>query len=286
MDGMLFEISYAEGRRESVRIEGARASIGSASHCDVRLPLEDAGSQQLRVTIEGGEPLFQALIAAPAAALDGAVLVPGEKRRGGELCIGGVRLTARSLSRGHAAPARVRAAAGRPLWVPALAACLVLASLGLLARRRAIGGDPALDPELKLFSRGAPSCPRHEPLQALAYARQQRDLAESQQERLPFVAEEGLSAVVCFQTAAACFSTGGAPALAEQASSAAERLKGALEDDFRARRLRLSRMLLVGDRELARSDVAWLRALLRGKSGAYVRWLDGQALELGTGGAS
>jgi hypothetical protein len=45
-------------------------------------------------------------------------------------------------------------------------------------------------------------------------------------------------------------------------------------------------MLLVGDRELARADVTWLRALLRGKSGAYVRWLDGQALELGAGGAS
>jgi hypothetical protein len=286
MKRMLFEISDTQGRRESVRIEGGRASIGSASHCDVRLPQEDAGAEQVRVTIEDGELLFQALLALPATALDGAVLAPGERRRGRELCIGRVRLLAENVADERATPARVRGAAGRPLWVPALASCLVLALLVLAARRRATGGDPPLDRELTLFSRLAPSCPRPDPLQALAYARQQRDLAETQQERMPFMVEEGLSAVDSFETAAACFNTGGAAALAEQASSAAERLKGALEDDFRARRLRLSRMLLVGDRQLARMDVAWLRGLLRGKRGSYVRWLDGQALELGTGGAS
>jgi hypothetical protein len=95
------------------------------------------------------------------------------------------------------------------------------------------------------------------------------------------VVDAGLAAVDSFETAAACFETAGAPALAEQAASAAERLRHELEDDFRARRLRLSRMLLVGDRALARVDVAWLRALLRGKPGAYVRWLDTQAQELG-----
>ncbi|HEU4580333.1 MAG TPA: hypothetical protein VFS67_18885 [Polyangiaceae bacterium] len=284
MNEMWFEISDAQGRRESVRIEGARASIGSAAHCDVRLPVEDAGPEQVRATLEGGELHFQALLAGPAATLDGAALAPGQKRRGSELCIGRVRLFARAGAAQRSAP--TRAAASRPLWVAALAACLLLAVLALLARRRASGGAPALDPELTLFSPLAPSCPRPDPLQALAFARQQRDLAETQQERMPFVVEEGLSAVDSFETAAACFSTGGAPALAEQASSAAERLKGALEDELRARRLRLSRMLLVGDRELARADVTWLRALLRGKSGAYVRWLDGQALELGAGGAS
>lgn len=283
MNGMLFEISDARGRRESVRIEGGRASIGSAAHCDVRLPVEDAGAEHVRATLAGGELVFQALLA-PAVTLDGVALAPGEQRGGRELCIGRARLLAEPVSTERPRPSR--AGAGRPLWVPALAACLVLALLVLVARRRTTGGDPPLDAELALFSRLAPSCPRPDPLQALAFARQQRDLAETQQERMPFVVEEGLSAVDSFETAAACFEIGGAPALAEQASSAAERLKGALEDDFRARRLRLSRMLLVGDRELARTDVTWLRALLRGKSGAYVRWLESEALELGTGGGS
>jgi hypothetical protein len=283
MHDMLFEISDARGRCESLRIEGGRASIGSASHCDVRLPVEDAGAEHARATLQGGELLFQALLA-PAVTLDGAPLAPGEQRRGSELCIGRVRLRARSVAQERGTP--TGAGAGRPLWVPALAACLVLTLLALVARRRTAGGDPPLDPGLSLFSQLAPSCPRPDPLQALAFARQQRDLGETQQERMPFLVEEGLSAVDSFETAAACFQTGAAPALAEQASSAAERLKGALEDDFRARRLRLSRMLLVGDRELARTDVTWLRALLRGKSGAYVRWLESEALELGTGDAS
>jgi hypothetical protein len=281
MNGMVFQISDAQGGRESVRVDGGRESIGSASHCDVRLPVEDAGPEHVRATLEGGQLFFQALL--PGAVLDGDVLATGEKRCGSELCIGGT--SARSLAE-EAGPTRPRAAAQQPLALPALATCRVLALLLLLARRRASEGVPALDPELTLFSRLAPSCPRPDPRQALAFARQQRDLAETQQERMPFVVQEGLSAVDSFETAAACFSTGGAGPLAEQASRAAERLKGALEDDFRARRLRLSRMLLVGDRELARTDVAWLRALLRGKSGAYVRWLDARALELGAGGAS
>jgi hypothetical protein len=286
MKGMLFEIIDPMGRRESVSVEGGRASIGSASHCDVRLPLEEAGAEHVRVTLDADQLVFQALLAAPAVTLEGAPLAAGALGRGSELCIGRMRLRASPIFEPGAAPAGTSRRSGRPLWQPALGLCLLLALVLLAARRRAASGDPPMDPELALFSRLAPSCPRQDPLQALAFARLERDLAESQQERMPFVVEEGVSAVDSFETAAACFQSGGSAALAQQAAAAAERLKGALEDDFRARRLRLSRLLLVGDRELAQADVTWLRALLRGKSGAYVRWLESEAQELGAGGAS
>lgn len=281
MNAMVFELSDARGRRESMVVDGARASIGSASHCDVRLPMEDAGPEHVRVTRSGDQLRFEALLAAPPVTLDGLPLTAGNMASGVELGFGQTRLRARAVSAQGARAAHPGRASPRSTWRLALGACAVLALFMLALLRQGSQPPPVLDEQLELFSRLAPSCPRREPRQALAFARQQQDLAETKQERMPFVVDEGVAAVDAFELSAACFRAGGAAPLAEQASDAARRLQGELEDDFRARRLRLSRMLLVEDRELARVDVAWLRALLRGRSDTYVSWLDSLAIELG-----
>ncbi len=281
MNGMVFEISDGRGRRESMVVDGGCASIGSASHCDVRVAMEEAGPEHVRATLSDGEPCFEVLLDAPAVTLDGVRLNPGKVARGHELRFGQTRLRVRAQAQAGTAAAQARGSALRSLWLPALGVSLVLALLGLRALRRAPAEEPPLGAELSLFSELAPSCPRREPQQALAFAQQQQDLAETKQERMPFVVEEGVAAVDAFEMAAACFRSGGAAPLAQQAAASAQRLQRDLEDDFRARRLRLSRMLLVEDRELAQTDVAWLRALLRGRSGPYVSRLDSLALELG-----
>lgn len=281
MNGIMFEISDARGRRESVAVEGGRASIGSASHCDVRLPMEEAGPEHVRVAASGAQLHFEALLASPAVTLDGVPLAVGSLAAGLELCFGQTRLRARVVSAQGAAVARAARPRSRSTWLLALGASAVVGLSALALLRRELEQEPPLAEELQLFSQLTPSCPRREPRQALAFARQQQDLAETKQERMPFVVEEGLAAVDAFEMSAACFRAAGAAPLAEQAAGAARHLQQQLEDDFRARRLRLSRMLLVEDRELARLDVTWLRALLRGRSDAYLGWLDGLALELG-----
>lgn len=281
MNTMVFELSDTRGRRESVVVEGARASIGSASHCDVRLPMEDAGPEQVRVTRSGDELRFEAVLATPPVLLDGRPLAAGSVAAGVELRLGQTRLRVRALSTRAASAARAGRTSPRPTWLLALGACSVLALLALVLLGPRPAAAPLLDEQLELFSQLSPSCPRREPQQALAFAQQQQDLAETKQERMPFVVDEGVAAVDAFELSAACFRAGGAAALGEQASAAARRLQRELEDNLRARRLRLSRMLLVEDHALARVDVAWLRALLRGRRHAYVGWLDSLASELG-----
>jgi hypothetical protein len=263
-----------------VVVEGVRASIGSASHCDVRLPMEAAGPEHVRASLSGGQLRFEALLATPPVTLDGVPLAPGSAATGVELRFGQLLLRTRALSAATPA-ARGSRPSPRSSWLLGASACALLALFALALLRRGPPGEPPLDEQLELFSQLSPSCPRREPRQALAFAQQQQDLAETNQERMPFVVDEGVAAVDAFEMAAACFRAGGVASLAEQAAAAAQRLQRELEDDFRARRLRLSRMLLVEDRELARVDVAWLRALLRGRSNTYVSWLDGLALELG-----
>ena len=60
----------------------------------------------------------------------------------------------------------------------------------------------------------------------------------------------------------------------------AKRMRDETLLDFRARRVRLERLLLVSDYELAAQDVAILRALTDGQQGEYAQWLRTVAQEI------
>src|SRR5690606_2770999 len=130
---------------------------------------------------------------------------------------------------------------------------------------------PAETPEL--FTGSAPPCPRDTATQALAFAREQMELASSRRERMPFRVTDGVQAVQDYQVAAACFKLGKADQQAKVAAKEAEVLKADITNDFRARRLRLSQMLKVEDFELAQKDVRVLQALTEGQDNSYSKWL-------------
>ena len=76
-----------------------------------------------------------------------------------------------------------------------------------------------------------------------------------------------------YELAAACYRRANAMDAAEESASNAKRMREETTLDFRARRVRLERVLLVSDFEVAAQDVAVLRALTEGQQGEYTRWL-------------
>jgi len=281
MDSIKFEIRHSNGEREFASVEGSSVLVGSAAHCDVRLPVDEASPELVLIRLDGTRLLFEAKVMEPEVILDGQPLGIGASREGSLLGIGGVRLLVRADSQLGASPTTPgrRETGNSPLSLLALAG-IVLTGAVMLLRDRSTVLSPPPDQPVELFSTLVPSCPLFDAGRARAFAEQQEALAATKQERLPFAVEEGIAAVDLYQTAAACFRTAAARERAEAAEDAAHGLEQALYDDFRARRLRLSHMLIVKDYALARVDVARLSAMTRGKATPYAEWLDGVAQDL------
>jgi hypothetical protein len=274
MSTLLFEIRYEDGRREAAAVDGERALVGSASHCDVRLPMGDAAEEHLLVELAGDTVHVRALADSARTLLDGAPIVNAVLAEGAVLGVGRLRVLVKaSLDRADK-PKTSDQGKGGTARLAVLSLGLVGAiglTLASFARGKEIAPAPGRTPEL--FAAGAVSCPKDRSTGALPFAEEQRDMAIATHERVPFAAHEGVVAVGLYRTAAACFRTAGATEPAGAAEQAAEALEAELSDEFRARRLRLSHVLALEDYELARADVAVLRALTAGKQGPYVEWL-------------
>jgi hypothetical protein len=274
MSTLLFEITHEDGRREATPVEGERALVGSASHCDVRLPMGDAADEHLLVELVGASLSVRVLAESGVTTLDGAPVRAAMLGDGGVLGVGRLRVRVKALSEHAETPRFAVKNGGNPVQFAAVALLGVLAvGVVVLGLRPESSIAPAPEKAPELFSDAAPSCPKDKNSGALAFAEEQADMAVATHERVPFAAHEGVVAVGLYESAAACFRAAGARERAADADQAAETLKGELNDDFRARRLRLSHVLALEDYALARVDVAALRAMTAGREGAYVDWL-------------
>jgi hypothetical protein len=276
-----FDIRYPNGQRESAVVEGQRALIGSASHCDVRLPMDQAAYEHVLVEVVGATLRAEAKAEQPPATINGMPLTAGALAADSVLGVGRVRLfinyVADVADGGQASAGKKK---DRSLGVHlALIALFGAAIFMLLVEpQTSIAAAPAEAPQL--FGAPVAGCPRPNPGQALAYAQEQRDLADGKRERMPFILTDGVLAVGLYDTAAACFRAGGQEPSAKEAQQSARWLERELTNEFRARQLRLSHLLTVEDYELAKRDLSALRALTQGKQGRYVEWLDTVAKQL------
>ena len=268
-----FDIRHANGQRESAVVEGQRALIGSASHCDVRLAMDQAAYEHVLIEAVGTTLRAESRAEQPAATINGVQLVAGALSPDAVLGIGNTRLFVSFVPDALDGPQiTAKQQAGNPLLVLALVPIFgAIFCLLFWDSESKIAAPPAQ--VQALFSEAQVSCPQLAPSQALAFAEEQTELAEGKQERLPFAVEDGVLAVGLYRLAAACFRSGQDLARAQEADGAAGSLERDLTDDFRARRLRLSHLLTVEDYELAMKDVIALRALTSERKGRYFDWL-------------
>lgn len=269
-----FDIRYPNGHRDLTVVEGERALIGSASHCEVRLPMDQAAYEHLVIEVSAGTVRAEARASEPPATINGMPLTTSPVTPDAMLGAGNVRIFVHYEDDARTGDAQINKDKGESSPLVRILALIMIPLAGymLLADSDEDFGDvPAQEPQL--FSTQAAVCNQTDPTQALVAARDKQDQAFGKRERMPFAARDGIAAVSLFDTAAACFQLGGDLADAEQAKESAQQLREALTRDFRTRRLRLTRMLAVEDFELAAHDVQALQALTQGKSGPFVNWL-------------
>jgi hypothetical protein len=278
-----FDIRYPNGQREAIVVEGQRALIGSGSHCDVRLPMDQAAYEHVRVESIGNTLRAEAVAENPPATINNMPLTQSPLAADSVLGVGNVRIFV-----GHVSDimegAQLSAAKNKqssPVVHVALIAGFAAAVYMLLAEPdNEIAPPPTQAPTL--FSEANATCPQSNPIQAVALGQEQLDIANGKRERMPFFVADGVTAVGLYQVAAACFKVGGVASQAEEAKEAATSLSKTLSDDFRARQLRLTYSLKVGDYPLAKQDVSVLRAMTDGKKGPYMEWLAKAAKQLAT----
>jgi len=270
MDQLTFDILHADGRHETTTAQAPRIVIGSGAHCDVRLAPDQAAFEHVAIDDHPEGPVMRSLAASPAVVLGGAPLTSHSLGASTTFSIGATLVEIKRAAFGAEAQSK-------PLGAAMIAKLVVVALLavGILAasqrnKEQAAAAPPKM-PEL--FAKAVTECPRTDPAEARVLADDNRALADGARERSPFDPREARSAVRSYELAAVCYRRANAAAAAEESATSAKRMREETTLDFRARRVRLERVLLVRDYEVAAQDVAVLRALTDGEQGEYTRWL-------------
>jgi hypothetical protein len=118
-----------------------------------------------------------------------------------------------------------------------------------------------------------PPCPYVGP-EASARAQESEQAAMAHGERYSFDAYEGVSAVLSYRVATACYASGGDPTSAARASSAGRAWQARVEGRYQGHQLRLRVALDRGRNDNALNEVRSLRRLLRGRNGPFSSWLE------------
>jgi hypothetical protein len=267
-------VRYPDGTRQQLSVDAATALIGSGSHCEIRLPAEDAAVEQLRLTLDAAGIFGQVRNLERPVTLNGVPFVEGRLLPDSLLMIGRIELSVSIVetvvARGQTKKKDASSSAIYALGVVGfpLGFYLVFSQSGVKDALPSEVQPPAL-----FASASAQRCPEPERDAALASAGEELRRAETARERAPFSGQDAVGAVAAFQRAAACFSVADATTQAVAATHQADALKLDVETEFHVHRVRLERALATKSYEEARTEVRLLLAYTGRRSDAYSGWL-------------
>jgi len=268
-------VRHANGTRQTLTVDSATALIGSGSHCEVRLPPEDAAVEQLRISSDAAGIFGQVRSLERSVTLNGVPFVEGRLLPGSVLCVGRVELTVAVI---ETLVARGQTKQKKDSSSSAIYALAILGfPLGFYLVLSHHDPDSALPNEVQpppLFAAAsAMQCPETEHDAALAVATEERRRAETARERAPFSGQDAVNAVVAFRRSAACFALAESGPRASDSTLQADALERDVETEFHVHRVRLERALATKSYEEARTEVRLLLSYIGKRSGAYANWL-------------
>jgi hypothetical protein len=270
MPSLRFEIHHPNGQVERCVVDNHRALVGSAAHCEIRLPPEHSAPATLTVEVRDGHLFAEALSNQPMPLLDGqsfgrALLPPGSTIMIDQLRLR-VSIETQAEGEGNHTKSNPRVYLLGALFVAAAAYAVTHTQQESSSFEMPEAAPP-------LWAEKAPVCPQSNPQSALARANELRVSANDKRERSPFVPREGVAAVPMYRQAAACFTLAGRPSDAHAADRDADRLANAMLEDYRLARLRLERALVAGELDAALIQIRLLNSMLETQSGEYVSLL-------------
>jgi len=276
-DVSILEISvrYPDGTRQKLTVDSPTALVGSGSHCEIRLPPEDAAVEQLRLSNDAAGVFGQVRSLERSVTLNGVPFVEGRLLPGSVLALGRVELTVSVI---ETLVARGQTKQKRDSSRSASYALGILGfPLGFYLLLSQQNSEAALPNEVQpppLFAAAnSVQCPESEHDAALAVATEERRRAETARERAPFSGQDAVNAVAAFRRSAACFAIADSGERSSDSVRQADALERDVQTEFHVHRVRLERALATKSYEEARTEVRLLLSYIGRRSGAYANWL-------------
>ena len=266
--GLAVSVSLPGGHRESFVVDSHRAIIGSAPHCEVRLPQELVSREHARLSVERGVIHLVSVVGPGNFLIGGTPFRGGPILDGSEVDVGnGVSIQVRVAALGNSGKSRF------PLEYLALIPAAAAALLTLLASPAAISQMlPLAPPAAELFDSVPAACPVSV-MEAGHLAQQLEAFAEGRSERAPFAPVDGITAVSDYQKAASCYRAASDEAGARRALGAAEAASTKLKEEYLMRRTRLEHAADIADFNGIRRELPYVRALAGHRPGPYLDWI-------------
>lgn len=267
--GFRFRLVYPDGRQENMLVDTERALIGSASHCEVRLPPETATHEHVEVFAHEGAVHFAtrpyALLNLPV--LDNVATVEGRWQPGSSLRVGDVQMYVELVSLGMAK-------AKPPIWALLIAIpAIAITAVGVALARPVDRGLPPIPEAPALVSVKDAKCPDLAPEQRSVLAAEKLRVALAKRERSPFAPQDGFEAITLFELSAACYRSVGKPELANEPDDDAHLLRVKLDEDYRLRRVRLEHAYRTHQTGAVKRELAILIPMTSHRRGPYTEWL-------------
>jgi hypothetical protein len=263
--GLKFHVRWPTGRVEVLLVDAPSALIGTAAHCEVRLPTEGGAHEHVEVLATNGAVHLSTRSESAPALLDGHPFVAGPWPPGSVLTIGETQMSVETVDLRPNVKRRSPFLALLPI-PPVVVAALVFAQSGAAAEAQ-IPAAPAL------FDAPIASCPNPPSPTLAAYAAERARIGYAKRERNPFSRPDGIEAVSLLETAAVCYRVAGRQDEARETSAAAQGLRTKLEEDYRVRRVRLEHAINVKDPIAAKRELNVLIPMTAHRRGAYIDWL-------------
>jgi hypothetical protein len=267
--GFRFRLMHADGRQEQILVDSDRALIGSAAHCELRLPPETAAHEHVEIFIHESTVHFatRQYGRAQVPLLDGVAALEGRWQSGSSLRIGDVQLQVEIVSLGMAK-------AKPPIWALFVAIPLIaLTAVGVALARPVDRGLPPIPEAPALIGPKDARCPELSAEQRAALANEKLRIALAKRERSPFAPQDGIEAVALFELASVCFRDAGQQDQARGADEAADALRIKLDEDYRLRRVRLEHAYRTHQLGAMKRELAVLMPMTSQRRGAYTEWL-------------
>ena len=271
MSSLQFEIQHRYRPAERLTVDHQRALVGSAAHCEIRLPPEDCSPEWAIFELRDGQLFIQPLGSQPQPMLEGRQLMEGPVPSGAGVQVGSCLLTVSvfdptgGVLKKEKTNPRVFVLVG-----------LLLAAAGYAATLNDdVDHEYALpDTPPSLWASDGHTCAQSEPGLAAARGYELLSSAESKRERSPFVPRAGVDAVSTYREAVACFRAAGKLTEASESEHDAARLETAMLRDYHLARLRLERALVSGDGDTALRQISTLKSMLGQRPGEYTASLN------------
>jgi hypothetical protein len=268
MASLHFEIRHATGAAERLVVDSTRALVGSAAHCEIRLPADEAAEETLLVEARPDHVLITALASTPVPLVDGRVMKRGAVQPHSSIQIGSITLSV-SFQDADGAVSRERPKTSPRTAILALLFAAAAAYAITMQDNTAASFDIPIDAPV-LWPAKPVTCAHSNPVAALARAKELRLTTHGKRDRSPFVPRDGVAAVPMYREVAACFRVAGATTEARDAELAANRLETTMQNEYRLTQLRLERALSDQDFEAGLTQILVLKSMLENRTEEYV----------------